>query len=154
MTALSIIADNLRRSFEGDAWHGPAVMEILKDVTARQAAARPIADAHSVWELVLHVTTWQSIVTRRLKGEACVPSPAENFPKVRDKSAAAWKRTLASLRRRHDELAAAVAALAESRLPEIVPGENYTVEFMLHGVIQHDLYHAGQMALLKKALSA
>lgn len=154
MPALAIIQDQLHRSFEGEAWHGPAVLEILKDVTARQAAAKPIPGIHSIWELVLHVATWQRIVTRRLKGEACEPTPAQNFPKVRDKSAGAWKRALALLGGRHGELAAAVAALPEARLSEIVPGKNYTVEFMLHGAIQHDLYHAGQMALLKKALSA
>jgi len=150
--ALPTIQDNLRCSFEGDAWHGPAVMEILKGVSAKQAAARPIPNAHSIWELVLHVTTWQSVVVRRLKGEAYNPSPAEDYPPISDKSAAAWKRALATLRRTHAELTAAVNRLPESRLSEIVPGAKYTIEFMLEGVIQHDLYHVGQMALLKKAL--
>jgi uncharacterized damage-inducible protein DinB len=150
--ALPTIQDNLRRSFEGDAWHGPAVMEILKDISAKQAAARPIPNAHSIWELVLHVTTWQSVVVRRLKGEAYDPSAAEDYPPISDKSAAAWERDLATLRHVHAELNAAVDRLPESRLTEIVPGAKYTIEFMLQGVIQHDLYHAGQMAILKKAL--
>ncbi|MBZ5647144.1 MAG: DinB family protein [Acidobacteriia bacterium] len=152
MPALPTIQDNLRRSFEGDAWHGPAMMEILKGVSAKQAAARPIPNAHSIWELVLHVTTWQSVVVRRLKGEAYDPSPAQDYPPISDKSAAAWEHDLATLRHVHAELNAAVDRLPESRLTEIVPGAKYTIEFMLQGVIQHDLYHAGQMAILKKAL--
>ncbi len=151
MAALNTIKDHLHRSFHGNAWHGPALLKILDDVTARQAAAKPVANAHSIWELVLHIMTWQAVVVRRLGGEAYTPSDAEDFPSVKDTSEAAWRDTIAALRRQHDSLYAAVERLAESRLPEVVPGEEYTIEFMLQGIIQHDLYHAGQMALLKRA---
>ncbi len=152
MSALSTIRENLRRTFEGEAWHGPSVLEILLGVAAQQAAFRPIPGAHTIWELVLHITTWESVVTRRLKGEAFEPSPEEDYPAVRNTGEADWKRTLESLRRGHEALVAAVAELPESRLNEMVPGKDYTVEFMLLGIIQHNLYHAGQLALLKKAV--
>ncbi|HVP44063.1 MAG TPA: DinB family protein [Terriglobales bacterium] len=151
MAALATITDQMRRSFDGDAWHGPAVMEILKGVTARQAAAKPLSGAHSIWELVLHLTTWSSVVTRRLKGEALEPTAAEDYPAISDQSEAAWQRAVESLRRTHDALLAAVERLPESRLADAVPGKPYSFEFMLLGVVQHDLYHAGQIALLKKA---
>ncbi|MGC1645236.1 MAG: DinB family protein [Candidatus Sulfotelmatobacter sp.] len=149
----SRIADQLRRVFDGDAWHGDSLFEILEGVTAAQAAARPIAGAHSIWELVLHIAAWDGAVLRRLGGAAVELSDAENFPRVTDVGEAAWRSALAQVRRVHEELVAAVAGLSDSRLYEMVPGKqgaHYTFYYMLHGVAQHELYHAGQIALLKK----
>jgi uncharacterized damage-inducible protein DinB len=147
------IADQLRRAFEGEAWHGDSVLEILKGVSAEQAAARPIKNGHTIWELVLHIAAWDGAVRRRMAGEAVELSDAENFPPVTDTSEAAWSKTLAELRRVHEELIAAVSAMPEPRLYEMVPGKegaHYTFYYMLHGVVQHELYHAGQITLLKK----
>jgi len=147
------IADQLRRAFDGEAWHGDSLFEILEGVTAARAAARPIAGAHTIWELVLHVAAWDGAVLRRLGGAAVELSDAENFPPVTDTSAAAWSAALAQVRRGHAELVAAVASLPDSRLDDMVPGKegaHYTFYHMLHGVVQHELYHAGQIALLKK----
>jgi uncharacterized damage-inducible protein DinB len=88
-----------------------------------------------------------------LGGAAVELSDAENFPPVTDTSAAAWSAALAQVRRGHAELVAAVASLPDSRLDDMVPGKegaHYTFYHMLHGVVQHELYHAGQIALLKK----
>ncbi|MGB0110423.1 MAG: DinB family protein, partial [Terriglobales bacterium] len=92
-------------------------------------------------------------VLRRLGGAAVELSDAENFPPVRDTSEAAWRKALAQVRRGHEELVAAVASLPDSRLEDVVPGKegaHYNFYYMLHGVVQHELYHAGQIALLKK----
>ncbi len=153
MTEATRIADQLRRAFGGEAWHGDSVFEILDGVTAAQAAAHPIKNAHSIWELVLHIAAWDGAVLRRLGGVAVELSDAENFPQVTDASETAWRTALARVRRVHEELVAAVATLLESRLYEMVPGKegaHYTFYYMLHGVAQHELYHAGQIALLKK----
>ena len=147
------IADQLRRAFAGEAWHGDSVFEILNGVTAAQAAARPIKNAHSVWELVLHIAAWDGAVLRRMGGVAATLTDAENFPAVKDASDAAWREALAQVRRVHKDLVKTVAALPDSRLDEVVPGKegaHYTFYYMLHGVVQHELYHAGQIALLKK----
>ena len=147
------IADQLRRAFDGEAWHGDSLFEILEGVTAARAAARPIAGAHTIWELVLHVAAWDGAVLQRLGGLAVELSDAENFPPVRDTSEGAWRAALARVRRGHEELVAAVASLPDSRLDDMVPGKEgtyYTFYYMLHGVVQHELYHAGQIALLKK----
>jgi uncharacterized damage-inducible protein DinB len=147
------IADQLRRAFGGEAWHGDSLFEILEGVTAAQAAARPIARAHTIWELVLHIAAWDGAVLRRLGGVAAALSDAENFPLVTDASEAAWHRALAEVRRVHEKLIEAVSVLPDSRLDEMVPGNegaHYTLYYMLHGVVQHELYHAGQIALLKK----
>ncbi|MBZ5667021.1 MAG: DinB family protein [Acidobacteriia bacterium] len=147
------IADQLRRAFDGDAWHGDSVLQILEGVTAARAAARPIKHAHSIWELVLHIAAWDGAVLRRMGGVAVSLSAKKNFPPVKDASEAAWRKALAEVRRVHEELVAAVAVLPDSRLYEMVPGKqgaHYNFYYMLHGVVQHELYHAGQIALLKK----
>ena len=145
------IAEQLKRAFEGDAWHGPAVLEILAEVDARTAASHPISGAHSIWELALHVAAWDGVVRRRLAGETVTLSDEENFPKVEDKSEASWKRVVDLLKQRNEDLQAAVSRMPDSRLSEIVPGKDYDFQFMLHGAVQHALYHAGQMAILKRA---
>jgi uncharacterized damage-inducible protein DinB len=147
------IADQLRRAFDGGAWHGDSLFEILKGVTAAQAAARPIQGAHTIWELVLHIAAWDGAVLRRLGGVAVRLSGAKNFPPVTDASETALRGALAEVRRGHEKLVAAVSALPDSRLRDMVPGKkgaHYTFYYMLHGVVQHELYHAGQIALLKK----
>ncbi len=147
------IADQLNRAFKGDAWHGPALLEILSDVNADTASARPIPGAHSIWELVLHINAWEGAILRRMQGEALQLEGAEDFPEIQDTSESAWKTTLEKLNRKHDELARAIADMPESRLAEQVPGKDYDFYHMLHGAVQHALYHAGQIALLKKVRS-
>jgi uncharacterized damage-inducible protein DinB len=146
------IHDQLRRAFAGEAWHGPAVQELLRDTTAREAAARPLARAHTIWEIVLHVAVWEDVVRRRLKGERIGElAAAQDWPAVGETSETAWERTLEALERGHHALRQAILEIEESKLEETVPGSNHSVYVMLHGVVQHDLYHAGQIALLKKA---
>jgi len=150
MSEISRISDQLHRAFHGEAWHGPALMEVLEDVNASTAAAHPVASAHSIWELVYHVTTWKGVVVRRLAGEAVEPTPDENFPPVTDASEDAWQRSLTGLKQAQQQFERTVSALPDSRLADPVPGRPYNVYVMLHGFIQHDIYHAGQIALLKK----
>lgn len=68
----ALIADQLRRAFEGDAWHGPALLELLQDVDSTTAAAKPLRNVHSIWELVLHIAVWDGAASRRLAGEKCL----------------------------------------------------------------------------------
>ncbi len=144
------IADQLRRAFYGSAWHGPAVLELLEDVDAHTAAAKPIADVHSIWELVLHIAAWDGAALVRLAGKKCQPTGANNFPPVPKVTEAAWRKAVAEAKRTHDRLVKTVAALSESRLRDRVPGKRYDFYHMLHGIAQHELYHAGQIAILKK----
>ncbi len=146
-----LIADQLRRAFYGEAWHGPAVMEIVQGVDAGMAAARPLPDVHSIWELLLHIAVWDDATLQRLAGHKCQPTGEANFPLVRAKSESAWRKAVADARRTHDKLVRTVAALPESRLADRVPGKRYNFYHLLHGVAQHELYHAGQIAILKKA---
>jgi uncharacterized damage-inducible protein DinB len=145
------IADQLRRAFDGSAWHGPALMELLEDVDAVTAAARPLPQVHSIWELVLHVGVWDAAALQRLGGEKCQPTGVANFPLVSVLKEPAWRKTVAETKRTHDRLVKTVAALPDSRLGDRVPGKRYDFYRMLHGIVQHELYHAGQIAVLKKA---
>lgn len=145
------IADQLHRAFYGSAWHGPAVLELLEDVDAESAAAKPLSDVHSIWELVLHIAAWDGAALQRLAGKKCQPSGTANFPLVASATQAAWRKTIADTKRTHDELVKTVAGLPEKRLRDRVPGKRYDFYHMLHGIAQHELYHAGQIAILKKA---
>ena len=145
--------DQLKRAFEGEAWHGPSVCEVLAGVNAEKAASHPLKGAHSIRELTLHICAWERIARRRI--EEWVPievTPEEDWPPVDDTSEHAWKNVLNRLKLNHATLEELVARLDDDRLKEMVPGTPYNVYFLLHGVIQHDLYHAGQIAMLKKAL--
>ena len=131
------------------------MLELLEDVDAEIAAAKPIANVHSIWELVLHTAVWDNAVRQRIGGQKTQPKGEQNFPPVpkRRGSAqeAAWRKTVSLLTRTHADLIRAVSTLPEARLRDRVPGKRYDIEFMLHGVLQHELYHAGQIAILKKA---
>lgn len=152
MSQVKQIAHELRHAFDGEAWHGPALMEILDGVNAKTAAARPIATAHSIWELVLHITAWERVVTARLHGMSPTLSDAENFGHVADTSEGAWREALKRLRATHEELVKGMSSLAEETLSATVPGKPYDIAFMLHGAAQHAAYHGGQITLLKRAL--
>jgi uncharacterized damage-inducible protein DinB len=150
-SAATRVADQLRRAFKGSAWHGPALIELLEDVDAMTAAARPLPNVHSIWELVLHIAAWDGAACRRLSGEKCQPSGPENFPPVPKPTERAWRKTVHQTKRTHDTLVKTVAGLRDSRLSDRVPGKRYDFYHMLHGIAQHELYHSGQIAILKKA---
>ena len=154
MTEIDRILDQLQRAYEGPAWHGPSIKESLSGVTAAQAHQRPIANGHSVWELVHHIAVWEDVGRRRLEGDpAEVPiSSTEDWPPAEDLSEAAWEKSKAALERSHQALVEAISRVPLSRLDEPILKDKSTVYVTLHGVIQHDLYHAGQIAILKKAL--
>lgn len=147
------INSQLKRAYQGEAWHGPSLRELLEGVTADQAAVRPIPSAHSIWELVNHIIAWEQIARLRLEGDPVKnPSDETNFPPVTETGEAAWNATLEALEASNQALRNAVKKIDDAKLEEIVPQAPYSNYALLHGVIQHDLYHAGQIALLKKAV--
>jgi uncharacterized damage-inducible protein DinB len=153
MSETSRILDQLHRAYEGPAWHGPALHEVLADVTSQTAAQRPIPDAHTIWEIVLHITVWISVPTRRIEG-AAMPTlpPDQDWPAAPEPSESGWRHALDQLAQAQRGLEEQVRKLTDDRLREKVLGDvPYSIYTMLHGVVQHNLYHAGQIALLKKA---
>ena len=150
MNEIEFIVDQLKRSYEGEAWHGPSLMEALSGVNATTATARPLQKAHSIWELVLHVANWNEVFVKRMNGGALQLSPEEDFPQIKDTSEGAWKAALDKLTSSHKNIEAAVAKSDHAFLERRVPGKDYNFRFMLFGIVQHELYHAGQISILKK----
>jgi hypothetical protein len=154
MGELERIADQLRRALEGGAWHGPAVLELLDGVTAAQARERPIAGAHSIWELVLHLGSDYRLVLRRLRGDATPLAPEEGWPPVPEPTEDNWRASVAGLVALNAEAQRAVAEFDPGRLDRpLVTDPPYTAYVQFVGLTQHALYHAGQIALLKRALA-
>ncbi len=150
---VEILADQIRRAHWGESWHGPSVREVLEGVSAEDAAAHPIAGAHSIWEIVLHMTAGYVLVLRRVRGEGAQLSPEDEWSPVREFSSEAWRKSQHTLDELNQQLQAAVRAFPTERLPQEL-GSEYTAYTQFCGAPQHDLYHAGQIVILKKALAA
>ena len=158
LSRIQILVREIRNAHDGDPWHGPSLSAILNDVDAKLAAARPIASAHTIWEIVLHITSWTREVTHRLKG-APPSEPADgDWPPVLRVNADGWSEALEDLRVAHEDLCLAIEEFPEDRLDSRVGesrdaplGTGASYEATIHGVAQHDAYHGGQISLLKKA---
>jgi len=148
------IADQLLRAIAGSAWHGPDLTALLSDVDATAAATRPIAGAHTIWELVLHVTAWTDVVRRRLGGQPVEPSPEEDWHVPLERTEAVWRRDVSAMREAHERLRTAILTLGPARLDEQTVGKPDSLYVLLQGAVQHAAYHGGQVAILKRALHA
>ncbi|UCH27200.1 MAG: DinB family protein [Trueperaceae bacterium] len=147
------LEEQLKRALEGEAWHGPSVLELLTGVSAAEAAAHPISGAHSIWEIVLHLTTDYILVLRRLSGDGRRLTPEEDWPPCPAVTEENWRKTVQDLTKLNQELLQAVHAFPGARLDEPLVSEvPYTAYTQFIGITQHSLYHAGQIALLKRAL--
>ncbi|MEW6127073.1 MAG: DinB family protein [Acidobacteriota bacterium] len=154
-TELNRLEEQLAKTLEGEAWHGPSVLEILEGVTAEHAAAHPIAGAHSIWELVLHLCSDYHLVLRRLKGDGRQMTAAEGWPAVPAPTAENWHESVSLLKQLNNEFRQAIKSFPVERLDEpLVREVSYTAYTQFIGVTQHHLYHAGQMALIKKLLAS
>ena len=151
----------LRRAFDGEPWSGPSLLDTLEGLTAAQAARRPIAHAHSIWEIARHAGVWAEVAHRRLaEGKLVQVSEAEDWPpQPENPTEADWQAVLANLRGAHEQLLAAASMVSDEALDRPINttadarvGFGSSIYVTLHGVAQHYLYHAGQIALLRKAV--
>jgi hypothetical protein len=150
------IGDQLRRAFTGDPWHGSPLLDLLAGITAEKARTRPLPPVHSIWELVLHIDVYLHVAFEATQG---VPMPKlygteVDWPVLRDDSAAAWNSAQDRMFHNAGNLAQAIEGFDDAKLRAIVPGRQYDFYYLFHGIVQHSLYHAGQIAMLKKAMSA
>jgi len=147
MSETKRIADQLRRAFAGDPWHGDPLSAILRGVTADQAQARPLPKSHNIWEIVLHIELYTGLAIGAIQG---VPMPRlylekKDWPPVTGE----WPAALGKIFTTAEALAQAIDAFPDSRLDDTVPGRDYNFYYLFHGIVQHSLYHAGQISLLK-----
>jgi hypothetical protein len=150
------IADQLRRAFGGDAWHGSPLSDLLAGITAEQARSRPLPSAHTIGELILHIDVYVNAALEAAQG---IPVPKiygteRDWPALGDHSEAAWIAANNRLFQNAEKLASAIEKFDDAKLQAIVPGRPYDFYFLFHGIVQHSLYHGGQIAMLKKALSS
>ncbi len=149
------IADQLRRAFAGDAWHGDPLSKIVAGITAEQANARPIAGGHTIWQLVLHIRSWANAAAASTEGKPMPSWPGDledDWPSVKATTEAAWQEATRDLLDAGQSLAAKIENFGDEKLKDLVPGRSYNFRHLFHGIVQHSLYHAGQIALLKKAV--
>jgi uncharacterized damage-inducible protein DinB len=160
MEEVTRIVDQLEREHTGDPWHGSPLSAILDGITYMQASAKPIAEGHSIWELVLHIAAWKNEVRRRLSGAAAGEPQEGDWPPVGEISESRWRAARDHLEKSHRLLVSAVKAFPETKLFEPTNdtrdralGTGVTYYELLHGVVQHDTYHSGQIAILKKGVT-
>jgi uncharacterized damage-inducible protein DinB len=150
MTETERLLDQYDRIMNGQAWHGDPVWKILDGILPDQAATRLHANTHTIWELVAHMTFWETVVYRRLNGLPVELREELNFPAMLEPTMDNWNSTLAELRRSNADFRTAVSRLEPARLDQITSAGNKSAYVEVHGVIQHHLYHAGQIAILRR----
>ena len=150
MSEIEIIKDRIERVLHGNAWHGTSIKELLADITAKQAARYPIANAHSIWEIVHHISCWHRSVKRRLRGENYHPSDSENWKPVTEVSDQAWEAAKEDMYQSAEELILELNSVVD--LNDQVFDRPFSYSIMLNGLVEHDTYHAGQIAMLCKLL--
>lgn len=153
MTEVERILDQYDRAMNGDAWHGDPVWKILGGLTAEQATWRANPQVHTIWELVSHMSFWETEVCRRLNRLPGRSVEELNFPALRDATADNWNRTLEEFRQSNFNFRTALTILDESQLDQRMPEREQSIYVEVHGVMQHHLYHAGQIAILGKILA-
>lgn len=152
---LELLTQLVRESYDRPAWHGPNLRAALRGVDAALACRRPPGEAHSIWDLTLHAAFWQHVVTRRLTGDAArFPRPGHDWPRApaspEEASDAAWQADLKLLGATHARLLEALAGLRPRALHELRGPRRQTPAVMLRGIACHNLYHAGQIRLLRR----
>jgi uncharacterized damage-inducible protein DinB len=157
MTERDRLLDQLDREVGGDPWHGPSLGKVLEGLTADQAARKPSPNAHSIWEILLHMTGWKREVIHRVQGHPAAEPASGDWPTVGEVSEPRWRAAREDHIRAQRDLVELVRGLPEARLDAKVQGDaagfigaGITVRMTLYGILQHDVYHSGQIAILKK----
>lgn len=151
MSEIKAIINELKNVHDGNAWHGASLTDALQGIACDQAAARPLKDAHSIWEIVAHIEGWDDVFRRRLEGQGINEPETGDFPVSAQQNETAWAETLQKLENTHRELLSVVDKLSESVLETKIAGKDYSYRFLLRETVNHKVYHSGQIALLKKA---
>ena len=153
--AISTLLALLDEAYDRRSWHGPNLRGSLRGLRAAQAAWRPGRGRHNAWELAVHAAYWKYVALRRLTGErwgSFLRAGSNWLSSPRPPTEAAWRKDLLLLAHCHERLRAAVARLGDSDLERRAPGGRETIGHLLRGVAAHDLYHAGQIRLLRRLM--
>ena len=144
------IAEQLNFAYAGPAWHGPSIMDILNKVDAVKAGNK-LPNSHSIATIVFHMTAWRNFAIKQLQGyKQYDVSDAENFQSFQDLTEAKWNQLKGDLLASQNTLLGLLEKTEDPQLLDIVGNRKYDFYVLLHGIIQHDLYHLGQIVLLSK----
>src|SRR5262249_78470 len=155
ISEISILLAMIDQAFDHKSWHGTNLRGSVKGISAEQAAWRPSPNRHSIWEITVHAAYWKYVVRRRLLSERRGSFPIKGStwferPAGRRPQEGAWKSDLALLKEMHTGMRAAIAGLAPNQLNITAPGSKVSNLALVTGIAAHDLYHAGQIQLLKR----
>ena len=153
MSRIKRILDHYDGVLNGEPWHGDAVWQVLDSISAQEAAARPAPAVHTIWEIVMHMAFWENVATQRLAGLRSGLVEELNFPPMPAATEENWRKTLDLLHAADRDFRAALAKLDEKKLDELTAAGKRTFYGEAHGIIEHHVYHLGQIALLKKMQS-
>jgi hypothetical protein len=140
-------------SYSAKAWHGPNLRGSIRGVTFREASRRPAPGRHNIWEIVVHCAYWKYIVRRRILGEKKGSFPLEGsnwFPRPEELTESAWKRDVALLHQCHQSMVMALRTLSAGSLGKKPTKSNVSNAAIVRGIASHDVYHAGQIQLIKR----
>ena len=152
MNEVERIANQIDLAYRDGFWGGGSICELFRSFAVSEAASYPISGAHSIWEIALHLAVWHNIFRSRIAGEDVVYHSETDWPIPTETTQGNWTSVLNDLDQSHKTLVEAVQYVRVEELYNIVSGKNFTVYEMLHGISQHDHYHAGQVMMLKKAI--
>jgi uncharacterized damage-inducible protein DinB len=145
MQEIKNLSKLVQRVYDGKAWHGPSVMDVLRDVD-ETSSRKKLGNSHSIVQLVLHMVSWRTFVTKRLLGDSTFElADDQNFPPETE-----WAIALQKLNESQTELLKAIDTITADQLHETVANRKYDFFILLHGIIHHDIYHIGQVQLIKK----
>lgn len=157
MNSKIMLLEELSRSVFSDPWHGASLKEVLESVTPEKVFIKPINNAHSIIELALHINSWTAEVLSRFEGKMPSVPASGDWPMPENETLDYWESVKQSIYKNTNKLLTTIENFPESKLEEIVGGERnaslgtgFTFRGMIIGVLQHNAYHAGQIALLKK----
>ena len=154
-SGIGLLLEFLDQAFDQKSWHGTTLRGALRGLTPKETLWRPGKNRHNIWELTLHAAYWKYAVRRRLAGEAVgsFDRKPSNWPDVPDPAdSQAWKRDVALLESEHRKLRETVGGLSPAQLSLRSPRGVWTNAEEIHGVAAHDLYHTGQIQLIKRLM--
>lgn len=146
----------LAQIFQGEPWVGNNLSTTLDQVSASDAATHWLTEAHSIWEIVLHLKAWRSFLLHKLKGDQhfnIEQGEPEDWPTPPEATEEAWQQTLQDLTQNQAEISDLLENWQDEQLESTVPGRPYSFYTLIHGIIQHDYYHIGQISLIKKQIA-
>jgi hypothetical protein len=150
MNEVKFLRDQIETTFKGDSWHGPNLVKTLTGIDYEQALMRPLGERHTIWELTDHIAFWMEEVWKSVRDhERLNPDKKSDWPKM-VASEEEWAQSVNRLEAAVNMTLGELASWTDDDLEKMVPGEKFSFKQMLHGVVHHNLYHAGQINLLKQ----